>query len=210
MSSMLLALALVAQPAPDDGPLRTAPMEVDATVATASTEAAPGLDEPVVAPATPTQATRADGPPVAALTFQPRTWVDGETLQVIRGQRAIFRLDDKGLPVLDRVEKGQLAAAHPEGAVTESFLPPPDGHIAIALDGSAEARASVLKIWNQTDRMVDYSAIALVMARGKVTPSPAPVCAVPPRSIRIETWRRPIVAAGLGRFREAVTLRACQ
>jgi hypothetical protein len=48
------------------------------------------------------------------------------------------------------------------------------------------------------------------MARGKVTPSPAPVCAVPPRSIRIETWRRPIVAAGLGRFREAVTLRACQ
>lgn len=207
---MLLALALVAQPAPDDGPLRTAPMEVDAPAATASTEAAPGLDEPVVAPATPVQATRTDAPPAAALTFQPRTWVDGKTLQVIRGQRAIFRLDSKGLPVLDSVENGQLAAAHPEGAVTESFLPPPDGHIAIALDGSAEARASVLKIWNQTDRMVDYSAIALVMARGKVTPSPAPVCAVPPRSIRIETWRRPIVAAGLGRFREAVTPRACQ
>lgn len=220
---VLAALALIGQPAPtDDGPVPTAPKE-----ARAVSDPALGLDEKQVeiqpapevavetAPEpTPEPAGLAAAPaPVAeprAVTLQQKTFVQGGTLQVVLGQRAVFRLDDQGQPVLDKVEEGQLAAAHPEGTVTETFGPPPDGQIAIALDGSAETRSTILKVWNETDTAFDYSAIALVMSKGKVMPAAAPVCAMPPRGIRIETWRRPVVAVGLGRFKEAVTTKDCQ
>lgn len=220
---VLAALALIGQPAPtDDGPVPTAPKE-----ARAVSEPALGLDEKQVeiqpapdvaaetAPEpTPEPAGLAAAPaPVAeprAVTLQQKTFVQGGTLQVVLGQRAVFRLDDQGQPVLDKVEEGQLAAAHPEGTVTETFAPPPEGQIAIALDGSAETRSTILKVWNETGMAFDYSAIALVMSKGKVTPAAAPVCAMPPRGIRIETWRRPVVAVGLGRFKEAVTTKDCQ
>lgn len=193
----LLLLALAGQPAPDDAPLRTAPAE-------APEGPAIGLDEKRIDVETPP-------PPPPSAAFEPRTLVDGETLQVVRGQRALFMLDDKGLPVLLRVEEGLLAEAHPPGTVSDTFKPPARGQIAVALDGSAETRASILKVWNETDRAIDYRAIALVFgAGGKLTPAPAPVCAAPPRSIRIETWRRPIVAAALNHFNETVATRACQ
>lgn len=193
----LLLHALAGQPAPDDGPLRTAPAE-------APEGPAIGLDEARVDVA-------AQPPAPEAGKFEPRTLVDVDTLQVVRGQRALFMLDDKGLPVLLRVEEGQLAEAHPPGTVVESFAPPPKGQFAVALDGSAETRATILKVWNETDRALDYRAVALVFGGGgKLSPAPAPVCAAPPRSIRIETWRRPIVAAALNRFNETVTTRACQ
>lgn len=149
-------------------------------------------------------------PPAKALTFTPKTMVDGETLQIVLGQRALFRLDDKGLPVLIKVEEGKLAAAHPAGAVKETFAPPPDGQIAAALDGSAEKRATVLKIWNRTDKPLDYRAMALVMRKDKLTAMPVPPgCTVRPRSVRIESWPAPIVAVGLGRLKEAVGAKAC-
>lgn len=209
-ASLIFLLALAAQPVPeDDGPVQTAPKE-------RVSSAVPGLDEKTVEPppagATPVDEAKTAPAAVAAsksLTVEQKTLVQGGTLQVVLGQRAVFRLDDKGQPVLAKVEEGQLAAAHPEGAVTEGFEPPAEGEIAVALDGSAEVRATVLKVWNQTARPLDYGAIALIMRQGKVTPTAAPVCAVPARSIRTETWKRPVVAVGLTRFRQPAAVKAC-
>lgn len=211
-ASLLVLLAFAGQPASaDDGPVQTAPVERPV-----ADEPLTALDEKTVEippDAKPTdEATTAPAAVAAAksLTIQQKTLVQGDTLQVVLGQRALFRLDDKGLPVLDKVEDGQLAAAHPEGTVTETFEPPPEGQIAIALDGSAEARATILKVWNQTDKAIDYRAIALVMSQGKVTPTPAPVCNVPAGGVRTETWRRPVVAVGLGRFKPTETAKDCK
>lgn len=208
MLASLLALFLAAQPA-DDSPVQTAPKEE--TVGDV-----PGLDEKTVEPppaaAKPVDEAKTAPAAVAAtkaLTVEQKTLVQGETLQIVLGQRALFRLDDKGLPVLAKVEEGRLAAAHPEGEVAEVFEPPPEGQVAVALDGSAEVRATILKVWNQTDRPLDYSAIALVMRQGKVTPAAAPVCPVPPGTVRTETWKRPVVAVGLSRFKQANASRAC-
>jgi len=212
IASLLVLVALAGQPAPsDDGPVQTAPKERAVAV-----DALPGLDEKTVdIPPAAKPADEQDAAPAAvaaakSLTIGQKTAVEGETLQVVLGQRAVFRLDDKGLPVLDKVEEGQLAAAHPEGTVTETFEPPPQGQIAVALDGSAEARATILKVWNQTDKAIDYRAIALVMNKGKVTPTPAPVCAVAAGAIRTETWRRPVVAVGLGRFKPTENIQNCK
>ncbi len=160
------------------------------------------LDEPLSAGRAPAPVSRA---------FDPKTKVDGATLQIILGQRALIRLDDKGLPVLMRVEEGRLAAAHPDGAVTETFKPPAEGEIAIALDGSAEKRATVLKVWNGAGKPLDYAAIALVMSRGQtLSAAAAPTCPVPPHSVRVETWNRPVAAVGVGRFRQPDKARACE
>jgi hypothetical protein len=145
---------------------------------------APGLDEPL------------------ARTFSPGTKVEGSVVQVMLGERALVRLDDKGLPVLIKVEKGQLADAHPAGAVIETFAAPPPGEIAIALDGSAEKRATILKVWNGAPRPLAYSAIALVLSQGqKLEAGPAPVCPAPAHGVRVQSWPRPVVAVGLSRFR---------
>ncbi|WP_430420156.1 hypothetical protein [Phenylobacterium sp.] len=209
-ASLALLFALAVQPVPeDDGPVQTAPREAVAADL-------PGLDEKTVEPpaaAKPVDETRTAPAAVAAarsLTVEQKTLVQGETLQVVLGQRAVFRLDDKGLPVLTRVEEGKLAAAHPEGEVTEAFEPPAEGEFAVALDGSAEVRATILKVWNQTGQALDYGAIALIMRQGKVTPLPAPVCAVPAHGVRTETWKRPVVAVGLTRFRPTDTARPCE
>ena len=204
----LLALA-VAQPAPEDGPLPTAPKEVAA-------RDAPGLDDQAVEPppagAKPVDETKTAPAAVAsakALTVEQKTLVEGGPQQVVLGARALLRQDDKGLPVLAKVEEGKLADAHLPGAVTETFEPPPEGLLAVALDGSAEARATVLKVWNQTGKAVSYDAIALIMRQGKVVPAPAPVCDVAPGAVRTEKWPRPVVAVGLQRFRSAAAAKPC-
>jgi hypothetical protein len=143
-------------------------------------------------------------PAPQTMAFQPKTYVDGAILQVILGERALFRLDSGEKPVLDNVEKGQLAAAHPDGAVNETFAPPPDGLIAAALDGSAEKRATSLKIWNGTSQPIEYRAIVLVMKQGQTLQAmPVPTCPVAPGHVRLETWPAPIVAVGLSRFKPA-------
>jgi len=159
-------------------------------------------------------APKAPAAPAARLSIplKSETRVDGERLQIVLGQRALFRLDDKGLPVLLKVENGQLAEAHPPGAAIRPFGPPPDGQIAAALDASAEKRVAVLKIWHRTSKPLDYRAIQFVKQRGDgVLAGVAlpPGCSVPPRSVHTESWPRPVVAVGLGRFREAVATKAC-
>jgi len=206
----LLALALGAQPAPpeEDGPLRTAPKE-----RSVGEVPVPGLDEQRVdipaAATTGKKAAPAASAPAKSFDVQARTMIQGETLQVVLGQRAIFHLDDKGLPVLDRVETGKLAEAHPEGEVIESFEPPADGQIAVALDGSAEKRASVLKIWNATGKALDYAAIALIPRQGQISPEPAPVCDVSAQSLRTQIWPRPVLAVGLMRFKPIDVAQPC-
>jgi len=121
---------------------------------------------------------------------------------VLLGQRALFRLDDRGMPVLAKVETGRLAAAHPTGQAQEAFAPPPPGQLAAALDGSAEKRASVLKIWNRRDKPVDFRSVLLVLQDGKLTPVPVYICPVAVGETRTETWPRPVVAVALIRFHE--------
>lgn len=212
LASALLALALAAQPTPpDDGPVQTAPKE-----RSVSDDPLPGLDEqqveipPAAKPADETTTAPAAPAAAKAITVAPKTLVQDGTVQVVLGQRAVFRLDEEGLPVLERVEDGKLADAHPEGGVTETFEAPAEGQIAAALDGSAEKRATVLKVWNQTDKAIDYGAIALILRQGKVTPEPAPICAVAPGTVRTETWPRPVVAVGLQRFKQTAAARACK
>ena len=144
------------------------------------------------------------GPLPKSVPFQPKTQVDNNVLQVLFGERALFRLDDGGKPVLDKVEKGQLAAAHPPGAVTETYGPPGPGLLAAALDGSQEKHATVLKVWNRTSRPVEYQAIALQMLQGDVLrPVPVLTCPVAAGGVRMESWPAPIAAVGMLRFKPA-------
>jgi hypothetical protein len=163
---------------------------------------APGKAKPP-AGAKATRAAPAAEAAAKQLTFQPKTLVDGETLQVILGQRAVFHIADNGKPVIDKVEEGQLAAAHPDGVAKETFAAPDSGLLAAAVDGSAEKRATVLKLWNGTDKAVEYRAMALVLRKDKLTAVPVKVCAVAAGAVHTETWPAPIVAVGLARFKPA-------
>jgi hypothetical protein len=142
--------------------------------------------------------------PPKSVPFQPKTQVDNNILQVLFGERALFRLDDGGKPVLDAVEKGQLAAAHPPGAANETFKPPPAGLLAAAVDGSVEKHATFLKVWNRTGHPIEYEAIVLEMLQGDVLrPVPVATCPVAPGGVRTESWPAPIAAVGMLRFKPA-------
>jgi hypothetical protein len=155
-----------------------------------------------VASAQPT-ANAAPAPAPKSVPFEPKTQVDGPVLQVIFGERALFRLDDGGMPVLDAVEKGKLAIAHPAGTVAETYAAPGPGMLAAAVDGSAETKATTLKVWNRLDHAVEYGAVVLVLQGGSLHPVPVPTCPVPAGGVRTETWPAPIVAVGLARFKTA-------
>jgi len=135
--------------------------------------------------------------------------VEGPALQVIFGERAVFHLDDQGAPALDSVEQGQLAMAHPAGAVKEGFAPPGPGKLAVALDGSPEKKASYLKIWNGLDHPVLYHAGVLAFVDGKLTPMTVKVCAVPAGGTEAQTWPMPIAAAVVANFSAAPAAGAC-
>lgn len=141
--------------------------------------------------------------------FDPATKVEGQVLQVVFGERAVFTLGAEGLPVLVAAEKGQLAVAHKEGAVTETFTAPEKGQLAVALDGSAEKQASYLRIWNSLDYPVAYQAILVTLRAGKLVARPAKVCAAPAKGARYEIWPQPVVAVALSRFSRAASAQAC-
>ena len=141
--------------------------------------------------------------PPKSVPFDPKTQVDGAILQVIFGERAVFRIDDAGLPVLDAVEKGKLAAAHPPGTAKETYAAPGPGLLAAALDGSAEVKASKLKVWNHTGRPIEYTAHVLVLDGEALHPVAVSPCPVPAGGVRTESWPAPIVAVGLTGFKAA-------
>ena len=135
--------------------------------------------------------------------------VNGPALQVVFGERAVFHLDDKGAPVLDRVEKGPLAMAHPAGAVKETFEALGPGKLAIALDGSPQKKASYLKVWNGLDHPVLYRAGVLAYEDGKLKPATVRVCAAPAGGTGSQTWPAPIAAVVVANFTAAKDDKAC-
>jgi hypothetical protein len=206
MMILSLAALLLFAAQPDEAPVATATPEAAAAEPPPSerkaTEPAP---EPLETPKAAAPKADASGP-----AFDRRTKVDGGALQVVFGDRAVFHLGDRSQPQMDKVEKGQLAVAHPAGAVKERFDKPDAGRIAIALDGSAEKKASYLKIWNGLDYPVIYKAGILVLHNGVLEPSQVRVCAVPAGQTHYETWPRPVVAVALGGFTKAATNTVCQ
>ena len=152
----------------------------------------------------------ADAPTEGGLAFSHKTEiVGGPALQVVFGERAVFHLNDKGEPVLDDVQKGQLAMAHPAGAVKETFDPPGDGKLAVALDGSPEKQASYLKIWNGLDHPVLYHAGVLAYVGGVLKPMTVKVCAAPAGGTNSMTWPMPLAAAVVANFSAAPSPTAC-
>jgi hypothetical protein len=148
--------------------------------------------------------------PVAGAAFSGKTeMVEGPALQVIFGERAVFRLDAKGAPVLDKVETGSLAMAHPAGTVTETFKTPGPGKLAIALDGSPQKKASYLKIWNGLDHPVIYRAGVLAYEGGVLKPVTVRVCAAPSGGTNSQTWPAPIAAVVVANF-TAADAKACK
>jgi hypothetical protein len=136
--------------------------------------------------------------------------VAGPALQVIFGERAVFHLDAKGEPVLDGVEKGPLAMAHPTGEVKETFDAPGPGKLAIALDGSPQKKASYLKIWNGLDHPVLYRAGVLAYEGGALKPITVRVCAAPSGGVSSQTWPAPIAAVVVANFTTAPSASSCK
>jgi hypothetical protein len=179
--------------------LALAPGPAGAQEAAASADSAPA-----------TAAAPADAPTEGGLAFSHKTEiVEGPALQVVFGERGVFHLDDKGQPVLDEVQKGQLAMAHPTGTVKEAFDPPGDGKLAVALDGSPEKQASYLKIWNGLDHPVLYHAGVLAYVGGALKPMSVKVCAAPAGETSSMTWPMPIAAVVVANFSAAPSATAC-
>lgn len=148
--------------------------------------------------------------PAASLAFSGKSqMVEGPALQVVFGERAVFHLDDKGAPVLEDVEKGPLAMAHPAGAVKETFAAPGPGKLAIALDGSPEKKGSYLKIWNGLDHPVLYRAGVLAYEKGALKPATVRVCAAPAKGTNAQTWPAPIAAVVVANFTPVADAKAC-
>lgn len=158
----------------------------------------------------PTLAEEAAAPVASGLAFSGKSeMVAGPALQVVFGERAVFHLDDKGAPVLEGVEKGPLAMAHPAGAVKETFAAPGPGKLAVALDGSPQKKASYLKIWNGLDHPVLYRAGVLAYEKGELRPATVRVCAVPAKGADAQTWPAPIAAVVVANFTAVKDPKAC-
>jgi hypothetical protein len=143
-------------------------------------------------------------PPPKSVPFEPGTQVDGAVLQVMFRERALFRLDDGGKPVLDSIETGELAVAHPIGTVAENYASPGPGLLAAALDGSIEKQATFLKVWNRTGGPIEYRAVVLEVQQGNVLhPVLAPTCPVLSGAMHTESWPVPIAAVALSGFKPA-------
>lgn len=195
------ALLLLVQPIADDSPLTTAvrPPRVFEAQKPAAPAKTPQVVAAPVAPATlpllRTAETAPDG------TMERRTKVEGDTVQVVFGERATFLLSDEdGGPRLSNIEPGRLAVAHRLGSVRETFGALPQARVAAALDGSAEMGASFLKVWNNLDRPISYRADALVLRGGQIQRLVASVCALAPGETRVQSWPSAVAAVVLSRF----------
>ena len=141
---------------------------------------------------------------VAALEaagLDPRTKVEGGSVQVMLGQRAVFHLDAEGKPVLNGVEAGRVDLATANGA-GETYKGPGVGKLAVALDTSPEKRQSIMKVWNGLTRPVAYEAEITAVRGGKLMKRMATICTVPAGGATHEVWPDPIVSVTLSKFAE--------
>lgn len=154
-----------------------------------------------------TPETPAPKPPanlIAALEaagLDPRTKVEGGSVQVVLGQRAVFHLDAEGKPVLNDVEVGRVDLATANGA-GETYKGPGAGKLAFALDSSPEKRQSIMKVWNGLARPVAYEAEITALRRGQLMKRMATICTVPAGGATHEVWPDPIVSVTLSKFAE--------
>jgi hypothetical protein len=142
--------------------------------------------------------------------LEPVTKVDGRSVQVASGARAVFHLNGDGSPALDRAEKGGLAAARPPAGARETFAAPEAGQVAVALDGSTEAGRSYLKIWNRLDYPLAFRASVLRLHGGVLRTEPVKACAAPAGRATLQTWPGPVAAVTLGDFKRATEAQTCR
>lgn len=154
-----------------------------------------------------TQAAAVPKPPanlVAALEaagLDPRTKIEGGSVQVMLGQRAVFHLDDEGKPVLNEVEAGRVDLATPNDA-GETYKGPGVGKLAFALDSSPQKRQSIMKVWNGLTRPVAYEAEITAVRGGQLMKRMATICTVPAGGATHEVWPDPIVSVTVSKFAE--------
>lgn len=130
-----------------------------------------------------------------AAGLDPKTKVDGQAVQVMYGQRAVLRFDDKA-PVLDLVEMGRVdrATTPADPKIYKGVRP---NRLAFAVDASPQKRVSVLKVWNGLTRPVAFEAEIVALRGGQLMKKKAPVCAVAAGGAAYETWPDPIIAVTL-------------
>lgn len=133
-----------------------------------------------------------------AAGLDPRTKVDGGSVQVMLGQRAVFQLDAEGRPVMTAVQTGRIGTAAPDGA--ETYKGPGVGKLAFALDSSPQKRQSIMKVWNGLTRPVAYEAEITALRQGKLMKRMATICTVPAGGATHEVWPDPIVSVTLSKF----------
>ena len=154
-----------------------------------------------------TPETTAPKPPanlIAALEaagLDPRTKVEGGSVQVVLGQRAVFHLDADGKPVLNDVEAGRVDLATANGA-GETYKGPGVGKLAFALDSSPEKRQSIMKVWNGLARPVAYEAEITALRGGKLMKKMSTICTVPAGAVGYEVWPDPVISITLSKFAE--------
>lgn len=134
-----------------------------------------------------------------AAGLDPRTKVEGGSVQVMLGQRAVIQLAPDGQPVLASVDAGRIGLAAPDGA-GETYKGPGAGKLAFALDSSPQKRQSIMKVWNGLTRPVAYEAEITALRQGKLMKRLATICTVPAGGATHEVWPEPVVSVTLSKF----------
>lgn len=168
-----------------------------ATAALALASAAQAESPEAAAPKPPAKLIEA----LKAAGLDPRTKVEGGSVQVMLGQRAVFHLDGEGAPVLSEVEAGRIDLATPDGE-GETYKGPGAGKLAVALDASPEKRQSIMKVWNGLSRPVAYEAEVAAVRGGQLMKRMVSICTVPAGGVTHEVWPDPIVSVTLSKFAE--------
>lgn len=183
-------------PQPVASAAEVAPPEA-APVETAPAEPAP---ENAAAPTAAQPKTLVEA--LTAVGFDPKTKVEGGNVQVMQGQRALFRLDGKAAPVLDGVDMGKLGAAQPEGEA-ETYRGSGAGRIGVALDGSPARKQSYMKVWNGLARPVTFELELAAIRGGQLMRRKVEGCAVPAGGVHSQSWPDPIIAVTVSKVAPA-------
>ncbi len=140
---------------------------------------------------------------LAAAGFDPKTKVEGGSVQVVQGQRALFHLDAKAGPVLDKVETGKLGAALPDGQ-SETYKGSGAGRIGLALDASPARKQSYMKVWNGLAAPITFELELAAIRKGQLMRRKIEGCAVPAGGVHGEAWPDPIIAVTVSKVALAV------
>jgi len=130
---------------------------------------------------------------LTAAGFDPKTKVEGASVQVMQGQRALFHLDARAAPMLDGIDAGKLGAAQPEGQA-ETYKGSGAGRIGLALDASPARKQSYMKVWNGLAAPVTFELELAAIRKGQLMRRKLEGCAVPAGGVHSQSWPDPIIA----------------